>query len=579
MFYWLVETFGSPGKPYYDALVIWKFLIYIVAITIVFYNGKYLGVNPALSAIFACFALFVGRSFFDIRPAGFSNLLVGVFILILILTTYRNVLYIWFIVPMIILWCNLHGGYIYAFIMLAPFIGIHLLLSVPRKKFVPVYAAGSMLILGAYLAKTHLSESHDETTFYTAFLLVVCLAVLGVVFYFFFRPRAVTIGIKGVAHAIAATVIAFIGMIVFNPFHLTNLTHTYVISISKHAEKWRSVNEWHSAWEWSNPVGTSYPFLVMFIIAIITLVIWFINWLFKPELKLLRQKTESAPADFEWPKLDLAIIVIAALSVYMAIQSRRFIPIGAIAACPIVALFIDQTIRMIAVRITNSARTRLTVPPMPMVLQGAIIVLAVVAMAGFGGFWGWKFYRIYLAPWPDDEKYTSVFMRDDRFIRQAICRRGIYTRQPPQGQHVQLLDGRRFYCMDGRAGPEHRQNAFAVIYGRQGQAAYEPQKYDIWMAIMSGQPPQVKPFYDEGRRPTTQEVGKATDEELRKYNVWVVLMPAGELDGPLIEALDSHPDWRIVFLTNKDKMLVNIKTEAVRSTVHGYARRHGQISG
>ena len=103
--------------------------------------------------MFACFAMFVGRSFLDIRPAGFSNLLVGVFMLILVLTTYRNILYIWLIVPMIILWCNLHGGYLYAFIMLAPFIGIHLLLSVPRKWFVPVYAACSLAGSGGLYRK------------------------------------------------------------------------------------------------------------------------------------------------------------------------------------------------------------------------------------------------------------------------------------------------------------------------------------------------------------------------------------------------------------------------------------------
>ncbi|MDO8303273.1 MAG: hypothetical protein Q7T18_08530, partial [Sedimentisphaerales bacterium] len=333
IFYELAERFGSPDKPNYDALVIWKFLIYLIAVAVVFYTGNYLGAHPAISAVFACLAMFVGRSFLDVRPAGFSNLLVGVFMLILVLTTYRNVLYIWLIVPIIILWCNLHGGYLYAFIMLAPFIVIHLFLSVPKKGFVPVYAACSALMVAGYVAKSRLAESQDETTFYMAFLLGIVLAAMGVMFYFL-RPRAITIGIKGVVHSIVAGAVAFIGMIIFNPFHLTNLTHTYVISISKNAEKWRTVNEWHSAWEWSNPVGTSIPFLVMFIISIVVFVVWFINWLLRPEVKLSRQKVESAVAEFGWPKLDIAIIVVAALSIYMGIASRRFIPIAAVAACP-----------------------------------------------------------------------------------------------------------------------------------------------------------------------------------------------------------------------------------------------------
>jgi hypothetical protein len=39
-------------------------------------------------------------------------------------------------------------------------------------------------------------------------------------------------------------------------------------------------------------------------------------------------------------------------------------------------------------------------------------------------------------------------------------------------------------------------------------------------------------------------------------------MPAEQFDSEFMEALESHPDWRLVFLTNKSKMLVNVKTEA-----------------
>ena len=64
------------------------------------------------------------------------------------------------------------------------------------------------------------------------------------------------------------------GVIIFNPFHLTNLTHTFVISVSKHAERWRDVHEWHPAFAWDNPVGTAVPFLVMYIIAWVVLAVW-----------------------------------------------------------------------------------------------------------------------------------------------------------------------------------------------------------------------------------------------------------------------------------------------------------------
>ncbi|MHC4243815.1 MAG: hypothetical protein ACYSU4_15530, partial [Planctomycetota bacterium] len=123
IFYSLIpESSYADGVSFpSNALVYWKFAIYILTVVCVYYTGRLLGVHPWLCAVFSCFAMFAGRSFLDIRPAGFSNMLVAVFLLILALTTYRNVLHIWLIVPVTVFWCNVHGGYIYVFIMLVPF--------------------------------------------------------------------------------------------------------------------------------------------------------------------------------------------------------------------------------------------------------------------------------------------------------------------------------------------------------------------------------------------------------------------------------------------------------------------------
>ncbi|MHC4640294.1 MAG: hypothetical protein ACYS32_01525, partial [Planctomycetota bacterium] len=211
IFYWLTHEspFADPDTfpPSFNQLVYLKIAIYIISVICVYYTGRILGADPALSALFACFAMFVGRSFFDVRPAGFSNVLVALYLLILVLTTYKNILYIWLLVPVTTFWCNLHGGYIYAFIMLVPFVGLNFLTIFSKKRFV-------------------------------------------------------SIGLKGIYHTIGAGFVTFLATIIFNPFHLTNLTHTFVISLSEHAKMWRTVHEWHPAFEWSNPVGTSFPFLV-----------------------------------------------------------------------------------------------------------------------------------------------------------------------------------------------------------------------------------------------------------------------------------------------------------------------------
>ena len=75
-------------------------------------------------------------------------------------------------------------------------------------------------------------------------------------------------------------------------------------------------------------------------------------------MQSVRQKTAAVAAEFEWPKMDIAIIVVAALSIYMAIASRRFIPIAAIAACPVIAFLFDQAIRMMAARMNTAGSAR-----------------------------------------------------------------------------------------------------------------------------------------------------------------------------------------------------------------------------
>ncbi|MHC4761698.1 MAG: hypothetical protein ACYS9H_10210 [Planctomycetota bacterium] len=308
---------------FYKALVYWKFAIYFLAVFCVYATGRLIGAGAFLSAAGACFAMVIGRTFYDIRPSGYSNLLVPVLILLLALTVYKNYRLIWLIVPIIVFWANVHGGYLYAFIMLVPFVGIHLLLRMPRRwtictgfialwlvmylmsyKFicnnyylqvqgllnksdaVPILFKDKILIVWAILATLsvvltvlknikpgpfyayhigtgiiyflsvaprlflaeipnnltqHFKEIYSSFIFGSqmSFLFVSAIGVLLLLAMALKKERFITLPLKGVYHAIGAGVMAFIAMIVFNPFHLTNLTHTFEISVSKHAESWR----------------------------------------------------------------------------------------------------------------------------------------------------------------------------------------------------------------------------------------------------------------------------------------------------------------------------------------------------
>ncbi|RKY13670.1 MAG: hypothetical protein DRP52_02165 [Planctomycetota bacterium] len=147
IFYKLANWFGDGDSYNYNTLVYWKFVLYGLAVFCVYAAGKLLGVGDILAATGACFAVYIGRTFYDIRPAGYSNLLAPVLILLLVLTVVKNYRLIWLVVPLIVFWANVHGGYLYASIMLVPFAGIHLLLRLPRRWTLCLGFVGLWLVL------------------------------------------------------------------------------------------------------------------------------------------------------------------------------------------------------------------------------------------------------------------------------------------------------------------------------------------------------------------------------------------------------------------------------------------------
>jgi len=514
IFYWLTHNspFADAETFSFNTLVYWKFTIYILTVICVYYTARLLGVNPALSAVFACFAMFVGRTFFDIRPAGFSNLLVAVFLLILVLATYRNMLYIWLIVPLAVFWCNVHGGYVYLFMMLVPFVALNLLTSISKKRFV-------------------------------------------------------SIGLKGIYHTLAAGFITFLAVVIFNPFHLTNLTHTFVISVSKHAEMWRQVHEWHPAFEWSNPVGDEIPFLIMYIIGWVALPVWAVV-LMVTSRSVGRRYSKRKPKDsdeYQWPKVDMALMVIAALTIYMAIRSRRFIPVAAIAACPLLAMFIDQIVRVISAARNFHRQNSLSVSPMPHRLQLFFILAGAAAVAFFGTWWGLKFKRVYLDFCHTDTEFNSIFMRMTASHVKPFYACRFIKDNKLEGKMFNYWTEGGFIAYGQRPDPNTGRTPLRLFMDGRAQAAYEPRAYMVWSNIMFGG--QVAGRLKQNARVRGRgltddeyaEIGRWTGKELENHNVWVVLMPLSNKTVDFVRAIERNPDWYLVFFNNKQKLFVNVK--------------------
>ncbi|MBC8218814.1 MAG: hypothetical protein H8E73_10150 [Planctomycetes bacterium] len=546
-----------------NALVYWKFAIYIITVVCVFYAGVLMGVNPALSAVFSCFTMFIGRSFLDVRPAGFSNMLVAVFLLILILATYRNILYIWLIVPVTVFWCNVHGGYIYVFIVLIPFIGLHLVNSLDKKWTTIIYNIAAWPVVLIVVTKSTPSF---------AMLLFVLLVIALDIALIFFKHRLVAMKPKGVCHLIGAYVAAFLGTVIFNPFRFTNLTHTVVISVSKHAERWRDIHEWHPAFEWSNPVGTAVPFAVMYGLSWVQGLVWIVAMIVTSgSLSQHAKRKATDEQAYHWPKLDLPMMLIAALTIYMAIRSRRFIPIAAIAACPIIALMIDQMVRGISATDNFLRRKRLAVPPMPKHLRSGFIFVGALAVIFFGTWWGRRFKHVYLDPWPNDPKLNSVFMR-----MTASDAKPFYA---TKFMKMNQMEGKMFnYWTEGGAiafgqqpDPNTGHTPLQLFMDGRAQAAYDRKAFDLWTGITSGGPTVHNAARKAGAlgRPLEQvltgadyvNIGKWISAQLRQRKVWAAMMPAGQFSKPFTRGLEYSGNWALVFFNNKQKIFVDVATQ------------------
>ncbi len=639
IFYKLTTALGSEKEPYYDALVLWKFGIYILAAIALYATARLYGVHPAPAAIAVCFAMVIGRTFFDIRPAGFSNLLVAVLILVLALASYKNALYVWLLVPLVVFWSNVHGGYIYAFIVLIPFVAWHALMHLPRRWMLAVYGILTWLTLyamaGQFTHHPHLTPvalgedalfylmilaiagsialaysrkvgdtglisyhvtvscilfvlllprffpvmpltttrlSPDQEQDLEEFIALSRLAYIGIFSFamllgavvVYLKDRVVRVlDIRGILHTIAAGAVAFVAMVIFNPFHLTNLTHTFVISISKHAEQWRNVHEWHRAFDWTNPVGSAVPFLIMYILAWLVLVAWTIILIRGARIAHRPvSKKMKATVQYAWPQIDLGLLIIAALTIYMAIRSRRFIPIAGFAACPVIALLIEQAVRFVAASVQRARTGKFEMPVLPLPQRRVLVIVSAGIVAGFWLVWGLAFKRVYLDPWPLDAKYNSVFMRMTASYSKPFEACEFLRINKLSGKMYNYWTEGGFIAWGQEPDPETGRIPLQLFMDGRAQAAYDVATFDRYLDILSAGPVPLAAAR-AGRDLTVKdyvEVSKWISEQLRKHGVWVVLMPDLEFRRTFTRALEFSTEWRIVYIDDKQKLFVDVKS-------------------
>jgi hypothetical protein len=104
------------------------------------------------------------------------------------------------------------------------------------------------------------------------------------------------------------------------------------------------------------------------------------------------------------------------------------------------------------------------------------------------------------------------------------------------------------------------------------QAAYEPEAYQTWANIMSGGP-FFRSASIRGTTPDYVKIGQWINEQLKKYDVWVILMPLSDqevINGPFLKGIESNrTDWALAFFNNVEKLFVDVTTPQGKKLFEG----------
>lgn len=266
---WLASRLGL------GVLLWWKLVLYALVAGGLVATARLRGADWELSMVAAAAAVAVAREFWEIRAQDHTNLLLVGLLLVLAMAR-RRTSWLWIAVPLMAVWANTHGGFVYGFVVLG-------VLTV--WQFGRAWRQGSLSSNEGRSARRH-------------------LAVLG-----------------------ASLLVA----VVASPYRLANLTHPVEVSLSPFAREWRMVGEWRSLWD-PEGFGTRWPFLVLVGLALVVLV-GCVRLARKSEGVGKRRGLEPpSGAAIDWSDVALVVVTLG-----MATLSRRFLPILALLLAPLLA--------------------------------------------------------------------------------------------------------------------------------------------------------------------------------------------------------------------------------------------------
>ena len=464
LLYLLVKAFGT------GALAVARVAVYGGVAVALFAAQRLAGVREPLAATVAALALLLARPTLEIRPQDFTNLLVAVELVVLAAWTQRSSRALWLAVPLFALWGNLHGGFVFGFVLLL------------------VVAAGRLV--GERLGRR--------------------LPPGGAV-----RPAQVALV---TAAALAACVLA-------SPYRLANLTHPLVISVSRDAASWRLIEEWRPFFEGGLDVRNQWYFVTWIGVLVVGATVALKLGRVAPVGSRRDARAHEVPRKFP----DLAGLAVAAVTIAMTLQSRRFIPVAVIATAPALGTWIESAVA--------GREARRSEPPGP-TARRRVAFAAVAVGAALALTWAWRFATVYLAPWPHAAGATPVFERMSWAHRRPV---GACRFMKANGLEGRILNawvdgGYLEWCQTPSA--SGAPPLMTAIDGR-AQGAFSSATHRRYLEIWSGGPAGL-----------ASDAARAAwvDATLKLDGVHLVLIPDDEARSGVARALLTRGNWQVVFL-------------------------------
>lgn len=267
---WLASQLGL------SALVWWKVAVYTLVAAGLVVTARLRGAGWELSMLAAALVVGVGREFWEIRAQDHTNLLL-VGLLVLLAVARRRPRWLWGAVPLMAVWANTHGGFVYGLVVM-----------------------GVLTLWQVGLAWRQGAWGSDEA-----------------------RPAWRHLVVLGAS--LLATVVA-------SPYRLANLTHPIEVSLRPYAGEWRLVGEWRPLWD-PEGFGTGWPFLLLVGLALAVLALRVRRTSPAMVDAKGRRAAEARPgAGIDWSDVLLVLVTLG-----MAVLSRRFLPILALLLAPLLA--------------------------------------------------------------------------------------------------------------------------------------------------------------------------------------------------------------------------------------------------